>query len=269
MLRALPQGRAFWAQQVARGSQAIETMNWMAKTRLGSVPAPRGAAAKSAGTSSAISPSKPGPSQVAEVSQNTRTSNSLKEFLWLLSDIPHARILDLGPIAQSTVNFFLERGFRLSTEDLLRSWKEFLTTEEERLRLAPAGGEGEPISQDTLVEAFLHRALEYKEGTFHGVLAWDLLDYFDVAIVPKVMERIFEVMVPGGAMLALFHSRPAERFHRFRIVDMQKFEAVPAPTIAVHAHVFQNREILDLFGKFRSSKTFVGRDQIREALFLK
>jgi hypothetical protein len=33
--------------------------------------------------------------------------------------------------------------------------------------------------------------------------------------------------------------------------------------------VFQNREILDIFSEFRTSKTFVGRDQVREALFLK
>jgi hypothetical protein len=232
-------------------------MNWMAKTRLG------------AGSASAPAPSKPGPAPMAESSANTRISNSLKEFLWLLSDVPQARILDLGPISQSTVNFFLEKGFRLSTEDLLRTWKEFLTTEEERLRVAPAGTETERLSQDMLVDKFLDIALGYRESNFHGVLAWDLLDYFDVAIVPRLMERVYSVMAPGGAMLALFHSKPADRFHRFRIIDTQKFEAVPAPTLAVHAHVFQNREILDLFGKFRSSKTFVGRDQIREALFLK
>jgi hypothetical protein len=232
-------------------------MNWMAKTRPG------------AGTASAPAPSKPGPAPVAQPSANTRISNSLKEFLWLLSDVPQARILDLGPISQSTVNFFLEKGFRLSTEDLLRTWKEFLTAEEERLRMAPSGTESERLSQDMLVDKFLEIALGYGENNFHGVLAWDLLDYFDVAMVPKLMERIYSIMAPSGAMLALFHSKPAERFHRFRIVDMQKFETVQAPTLAVHAHVFQNREILDLFGKFRSSKTFVGRDQIREALFLK
>jgi hypothetical protein len=244
-------------------------MNWMAKTRLGGSTVRNSApGAAGAGTASAAAPAKPGPIPVSDSSPNTRTSNSLKEFLWLLSDIPHARILDLGPIAQSTVNFFLEKGFRLSTEDLLRTWKEFLTTEEERLRLAP-GGDGEPVSQEMLVDKFLDVALGYKEANFHGVLAWDLLDYFDVSMIPKLMERIYNIMAPGGAMLALFHSKPAERFHRFRIIDTQKFEAVPAPTLAVHAHVFQNREILDLFGKFRSSKTFVGRDQIREALFLK
>lgn len=229
----------------------------MAKARLGS------------GAASAPAPSKPGPTPVADSSANTRVSNSLKEFLWLLSDIPQARILDLGPIAQATLNFFLEKGFRLSTEDLLRTWKEFVTNEEERVRMAPAGSEEGRITQDALVEKFLEIAVTYPPGNFHGVLAWDLLDYFDVAIVPKLMERIFDIMAPGGVMLALFHSRPAERFHRFRVIDMQKFEAVPAPTIVVHAHVFQNREILDLFGRFRSSKTFVGRDQVREALFLK
>jgi len=243
-------------------------MNWMAKTRLGGSAA-RSSAPGSGGASaaSAAAPSKPGPTPVPASSPNTRTSNSLKEFLWLLSDIPSARILDLGPIAQSTVNFFLEKGFRLSTEDLLRTWKEFLTTEEERLRVGAAGQE--PVSQETLVNKFLDVALGYKEASFNGVLAWDLLDYFDVAMIPKLMERIYDVMAPGGAMMALFHSKPAERFHRFRIVDTQTLEAVPAPTLAVHAHVFQNREILDLFGRFRSSKTFVGRDQIREALFLK
>jgi hypothetical protein len=242
-------------------------MNWMAKTRLGSSAA-RPGSQTGAGAASAAAPAKPGPTPVSGSSSNTRTSNSLKEFLWLLSDIPQARILDLGSAAQTTINFFLEKGFRLTSEDLLRTWKEFLTAEEERLRLAPAGGE-EPVSQEMLVEKFLDVALGYKESNFHGVLAWDLLDYFDVAMVPKLMERIYNAMAPGGAMMALFHSKPAERFHRFRIIDTQKFEAVPAPTLAVHAHVFQNREILDLFGKFRSSKTFVGRDQIREALFLK
>lgn len=232
-------------------------MNWMAKTRLGG------------GTASATATSKPGPAPASDSSTNTRISNSLKEFLWLLSDIPSARILDLGSISQSTLNFFLEKGFRLSTEDLLRTWKEFLTTEEERLRMGTPVAGGEQVSQDMVVDKFLDVALGYKENNFHGVLAWDLLDYFDVAIVPKLMERLYNIMAPGGAMLALFHSKPAERFHRFRVVDTQKFEAVPAPTLAVHAHVFQNREILDLFGRFRSSKTFVGRDQIREALFLK
>jgi hypothetical protein len=83
------------------------------------------------------------------------------------------------------------------------------------------------------------------------------------------MERLAVLIHPGGALLAQFHSRPAERFHRYRVVDSQTVELIASPTIAVHSHVFQNREILSLFSEFRSSKTFVGRDQVREGLFLK
>jgi hypothetical protein len=131
------------------------------------------------------------------------------------------------------------------------------------------GDEGARVSQGMLAGKFLDIALQYPEDNFHGVLAWDLFDYLDAELLPRVMERIFTLMRPGGAVLASFHSRAPERFHRYKIIDSQNIELVPAPTLAVHARVFQNREILDIFGKFRSSKTFVGRDQVREALFLK
>jgi len=141
--------------------------------------------------------------------------------------------------------------------------------EEEHLRTAPLAEVNGKISSSLLVEKFVETALQYPENSFHGVLAWDLLDYFDPVVVPILMSRLSNILHSGGAVLALFHSRPPERFHRYRIVDSQTVELVTAPTIAVHAHVFQNREILSLFGEFRSSKTFVGRDQVREGLFLK
>jgi hypothetical protein len=231
-------------------------MNWIAKSRF-SAAAPATAA------------SKPGPASSSNSSANVRVSNGLKEFLWLIGDARHGRVLDLGPVWQSTINFFTEKDFRISTEDLLRSWKEFLSTEEERLRRTPVGEEGEKISQSMLAEKFLEGALQYSEESYHGILAWDLFDYFDAELLPRIMERLYSILQPGGAVLALFHSKTAERFHRFRVVDSQTVEMLAAPTLAVHSRIFQNREILDLFGKFRSSKTFVGRDQLREGLFLK
>ncbi len=237
-------------------------MNWTAKAR----PASTGAA--SAAASRAAVP-KPGPSAAPSHSGNTRISNGLKEFLWLISDIPRARVLDLGPVWQSTVSFFVDKGYRLSTDDLLRTWKEFLITEEERLRLAPLGEERGIASAAILATKFLESALQYPENHFHGVLAWDLLDYFDPAVMPPLMARLSKILSPNGVVLALFHSRAVDRFHRYRIADAQTVELVPAPTLAVHNHVFQNREILSLFSEFRSSKTFVGRDQVREGLFLK
>ena len=143
------------------------------------------------------------------------------------------------------------------------------TTEEEHLRLAPLGEERGIASAAILANKFLESALQYPENHFHGVLAWDLLDYFDSAVMPPLMARLSKILSPNGVVLALFHSRPVDRFHRYRIADAQTVELVPAPTLAIHNHVFQNREILSLFSEFRSSKTFVGRDQVREGLFLK
>jgi hypothetical protein len=232
-------------------------MSWTAKSRYGPPGTPTPAA-------------KPGPKSVAEAGGNVRVSNGLKEFLWLTTEeSKQGRLLDLGAVFQSTVMFFIERGFRLSTEDMMRSWKEFLTAEEETMRKTQVGAESARVSQRMLAEKFLDNNLQYPEDSFHGVLAWDLFDYLDAELLPRVMERLYTILRPGGAVLASFHSKTPERFNRYKIVDGQTLELIPSPTLAVHSRIFVNREILDIFGKFRSSKTFVGRDQVREAIFLK
>jgi len=232
-------------------------MSWTAKSRYG----PPG---------TVTTAPKPGPKTAVEANGNIRVSNGLKEFLWLTTeDSKQGKILDLGAVFQSTVMFFIERGFRLSTEDMMRSWKEFLTAEEEIMRSAKVGNETARVSQGMLAEKFLESNIQYPEEAFHGVLAWDLFDYLDAELLPRVMERLYTILRPGGAVLATFHSKTPERFNRYKIVDGQNIELIASPTLAVHGRIFQNREILDIFGKFRSSKTFIGRDQVREALFLK
>jgi hypothetical protein len=230
-------------------------MSWMVKTRFSASPA--------------APASKPGPMSTMAASLNTRVSNGLKEFISLIGETNQGRVLDLGQVSQATITFFIERGYRVSTEDMLRSWKEYLTKEEERLRLMPLGEDGERVSQASLAEKFLESSLQYPQENFIGVIAWDLLDYLDAELMPRVIERLYTLLRPGGAVLSIFHSRQPERFHRYRIVDGQSIELLSAPTLAVHSRVFRNREILDTFGRFRSSKAFVGRDQLREGLFLK
>lgn len=198
-----------------------------------------------------------------------RASNGLKDFLWLLSDVERGHLLDLGPVWQSTVSFFTERGFRVYTEDVLRLWREFLREEETRLRSAPVGvgaGETEP---GALAERFLRNNLRYPEEQFHAVLAWDVFDYLDAELLPRVAQRLHELVRPGGVLLAAFHAARPTGFHRYRIQDAHTVELVPAAPLSPLQRVFQNREIINLFGRFRSSKTFVGRDQLREALFTK
>src|SRR5258708_10389629 len=75
-----------------------------------------------------------GATRAPESPGSTRVSNGLKEFLWNPDGLGRGTLLDLGPASQTTLIFFIERGFRVSSEDILRGWKAFLTEEEARLR---------------------------------------------------------------------------------------------------------------------------------------
>jgi len=227
-------------------------MNLLAKLRLGS---------ERAAPPTARSPESDSPNP------STRVSNGLKDFLWHLGDLKRGRLLDLGSVSQSTVTFFTERGFRVYTEDVLRAWKEFLGEEEKRLRSAPLGSDAGEIGPAALAERFMGACLRYPEENFHAILAWDLFDYLDPQLLPRMAQRLYELTCPGGVVLAAFHTAKPASFHRYRVLGPQTIELLPATPPWSPLRVFQNREILNLFGRFRSSKTFVGRDQLREALF--
>jgi hypothetical protein len=235
-------------------------MNWQMKTRL----------VAPASTSSAPGPKTVSSTAPAAAVSNGRVSNGLKEFLWLLSDAQRGKLLDMGQVSQNTLNFFIAKGFRISTEDFMRSWREFMDEEEERRRKTASNGkESDWPSFGTLAARFVDEIFQFPPESFNGVLAWDLFDYMEPELLSLVVARLHEILRPGGLVLAIFHSRPPGHYCRYRILENQTFELMPTQAFGPHVRVFQNREILELFGKFRSSKTFVGRDQLREALFIK
>ena len=227
--------------------------------------APRGAGRPGTGTVT-VPGDRPGP---AFAPLGRRLSNGLKDFLWHLDGVGHGSLLDLGPVWQATVSFFVERGFKVYAEDLLLAWKGFHQAEEERLRALPPGVEAPVVSPAARAENFLRGTLQYPGQTFDAVLVWDLLDYLETEMVTRVVARLAELLREGGVVLAIFHSRKPESFHRYRVLDPQNIEMIPAPALCPAQRVYQNREILNLFSRFHTSKTFVGRDQLREGLFVR
>jgi len=199
-----------------------------------------------------------------------RFSNGLKEFLWQLQDIGHGKLLDLGQVSQATLTFFIERGFKVYTEDVLVSWREFLRSEEERQqRQLPAGASSQDDLAGARAERFLAANLNHPSDSFDAVLLWDVLDYLDRETVTRLMARLSTMVSDAGAVLAIFHTRTPEQFYRFRVLDALNLDPVEAPAIVPPQHIYQNREIQELFRRFRTSKTFVGRDQLREIVFAK
>jgi cyclopropane fatty-acyl-phospholipid synthase-like methyltransferase len=200
--------------------------------------------------------------------ESGRFSNGLKEFLWQIGDIGKGSLLDLGAVSQATVTYFIERNFKVYTEDLLAGWGAFLEHETQRAASLAGTEEADP-SPTARADRFLASNLRYTADTFDAVLLWDLLDYLDKEAARQFLRRITSLVREGGAVLAIFHTRPPEQFQRYRVLDAHNLAVVSAPTLVQPRHVYNNREIQELFEKFRTSKTFVARDQLREGVFVK
>lgn len=210
-----------------------------------------------------------GATRAPEMQEMTRMSNGLKEFLWNLDGLGRGTMLDLGPAWQTTLSFFIERGFRVTSDDLLRSWKEFLKEEENRLKNAMAGAESVDLTPAGRATRFVEENLRYAEASFDAVLLWDVLDYLEPAVAKQTVGCLTEYLRPGGIVFALFHSKKPEVFQRYRVADSNTLQVISSAPICPAQKVYQNREIQELFGRFRTSKSFVGRDQLRETLFIK
>src|SRR4030088_762903 len=106
-----------------------------------------------------------GVSRTPESHETTRVSNGLKELLWNLDGLGRGELLDLGPGRQRTLSFFIERGFRGSSEDILRGWKGFLTEEEARLRADPSAIETLDMTPGGRATRFLSENLRYPKSS--------------------------------------------------------------------------------------------------------
>jgi len=170
---------------------------------------------------------------------------------------------------QTTLSFFIERGFRVTSEDILRGWKEFLTEEETRLREDSSVRDSLDMTAAGRATRFLSANLRYPVSSFDAVLLWDLLDYLEPAVAKQTVGWITELLRPGGVVFAMFHSKKPEGFQRYRVADSNTLQVISSALICPAQKVYQNREIQDLFGRYRSSKSFIARDQLRETLFTK
>ena len=202
--------------------------------------------------------------------ETTRVSNGLKEFLWNLEGLGHGTLLDLGPAWQTTLSFFIERGFRVTSDDLLRSWGDFLAEQENLLKGQPRVAEDFlERTPEALAKKFLAENMEYPANSFDALLLWDVLDYLEPTLAKHAVASLTDMLRPGGVVLAMFHSKKPESFQRYRVMDTNTLQVLGSKAIVPAQKVYQNREIQELFGRYRSMKSYVGRDQLRESLFIK
>ena len=177
----------------------------------------------------------------------------------------------MGPAWQTTLTFFIERGFRVTSDDILRDWSQFLAEEDAKAK-AKENVTAEDYAERTpeaRAKRFLEENLQYPASSFDALLLWDVLDYLEPSLAKLMIGQLTDLLRPGGVVFALFHSKKPAGFQRYRVADTTTLQVLSAKTIFPAQKVYQNREIQDLFGRFRTMKSFVGRDQLRETLFIK
>lgn len=210
-----------------------------------------------------------GSSHAPEMQGTSRVSNGLKELLWNLDGLGRGTLLDLGPAWQTTLNFFIERGFRVSSEDILRGWADFYAQDEVRIGTQKTPENYAERLPEARAKRFLEHNLLYAAGSFDALLLWDILDYVDATLAKSMVAQLTELLRPGGVVFAMFHSKKPEGFQRYRVADTSTLQVLSAKPLMPAQKIYQNREIQDLFGRYRSMKSYVARDQLRETLFIK
>jgi SAM-dependent methyltransferase len=201
------------------------------------------------------------PSAPGEAARIPRRSTGFHQFTKSILRPDGQKILDLGSTSASNINFITGLGHRAYNEDVLM--------EANASRLVIPGPEEGSTTVD--VERFLAEDLQYEAESFDAVLLWDVCDYLPEPLVKPVVERIYQITKPRGALLGFFHTRDAGSeapYYRFHIKTEETLELQQGPHFQLQ-RVFQNRHIENLFHDYTSIKFFLGRENIREVLLVR
>lgn len=190
----------------------------------------------------------------------TRHSSGLAEFTKIISGKESLSILDLGPTSPQNIALLTGLGHRVYNEDVLLA------------SLDPAYvTEGEDGAKQIKVAEFLAQNLSHPGQKFDAVLCWDIPDYLHESLVKVLVERLADIMKPGGVLLAYFHTKdagPDAPYHRYHIAGKDLLGLQRGPQFRLQ-RVFNNRHIENLFKGFSNIKFFLARDNVREVLVVR
>lgn len=189
-----------------------------------------------------------------------RHSAGLVEFMRRMDGEDKLSVLDLGQTSPVNISYLTERGARVYNEDLLRAF------EEKSYMVRQADG-----AEHFDLDAFFAENFAYPEGQLDAILFWDIAGYLPEPVVKPIVERIHKMLKPGGAILALFHTKdagPDAPYFRYHIRQNDTLELIQGPNFRLK-RVFNTRHVENLFRDFASIKFFLGRDHIREVLVVR
>lgn len=185
-----------------------------------------------------------------------RSSRGLEQFFFNLQGRVGLSILDLSGASQQNIDFLTNLGHKLYSANVAYSMEECFGTD--------PSGQNNPGR----IEHFLKTNFDYPAGTFDAVLMWDSMQFMNQALLTATVERLAEIMRPQAYLLAFFTVNDKVQevpSYEFRIQDAKNI-LVTERGMRTTGHVFNNRSLEKLFGKFESVKFFLTRDNLREVI---
>lgn len=191
-----------------------------------------------------------------------RHSSGWGQLLERLRTEESLRVLDIGPTSSTNINFVTALGHSIYLANLAEdaAKREWLIAQQDG-----------SFSFD--VERFLVAHLNFSGRGFDIVLFWDTADYLPEELLGPVLQRIHEVMEPGGQVLAMFHPQasastsgtPNAGFSRYHLTDSNKVDVQRAGDYPI-LNTYSNRQIEKVFSSFNGFHFFLGKDNVREVV---
>jgi hypothetical protein len=176
------------------------------------------------------------------------------------------RVLDIGPTSSGNINLITALGHSIYLANLV----EDAAKPEWVLR----NEDGAPVGFD--VERFLDAQLNFSGRGFDIVLFWDSADYLPEPLLAPVLERMRQVMAPGGNLLAMFHSASGQAvaheentgFNRYHLTEASQVNVQRVGDYPIR-QTYTNRQIEKLFAAYKSYRFFLGKDNLREVIVVR
>ena len=206
-----------------------------------------------------------GGSQQKETGRTQRHSSGWAQLHKYLQSRDALRILDVGPTSAGNINFVTHLGHSIYMANLV--------DEAAKPEWIKAAAPGEPALDKESPEAydidgFLKQNLDFSGRHFDVIALWDTIDYLPKPFVAPVVDRLHDVMEPGGQLLALFHSKANADEAVFSRYHLTETDQVDLQRVGGHPMIYSysNRQVEQLFHHYAAHKFFLAKDALREVI---
>jgi len=190
----------------------------------------------------------------------THPSQVMKDFIKGISAMPTPRILDIGPVVGSNMDFFLNHGIKVYMEDFITSYlnPKYSLVLDGKITL------NEP--------SFFEENFNYEVNSLDGLICWDYLCYIEPRFAGVFVRKISSMVKSGGLVMAFFHTRRIigpDMIHKYRIHNESSLEYIPTELKTEFKKAFQIRDVSQLFGGFQSQHSYLLKHNVIEILLKK